>query len=30
MMAVAGLFEWMLVGTVIGLVYRVNRAPRVS
>ena len=29
MMAVAGLFEWILVGTVIGLVYRVDRAPRV-
>ena len=28
MMAVAGIVEWILVGTVIGAVYRVERAPR--
>ena len=28
MMAVAGFVEWILVGTVIGAVYRVARAPR--
>jgi hypothetical protein len=28
MMAVAGVVEWILVGTVIGAVYRVRRAPR--
>ena len=28
MMAVAGFVEWVLVGTVIGAVYRVARAPR--
>ena len=27
-MAVAGFVEWILVGTVIGAVYRVARAPR--
>jgi hypothetical protein len=26
-MAVAGVVEWTLVGTVIGAVYRVERAP---
>jgi hypothetical protein len=30
MMAVAGVVEWVLVGTVIGAVYRVTRAPRVA
>lgn len=30
MMAVAGLIEWILVGTVIGAVYRVARAPRAA
>jgi hypothetical protein len=30
MMAVAGFFEWVLVGTVIGAVYRVQRGARVS
>jgi hypothetical protein len=28
MMAVAGFVEWILVGTVIGAVYRVGRGPR--
>jgi hypothetical protein len=28
MMAAAGLVEWILVGSVIGAVYRVERAPR--
>jgi amino acid permease len=28
MMAVAGIVEWILVGTVIGAVYRVQRTPR--
>ena len=28
MMAVAGIVEWILVGTVIGAVYRVERGPR--
>ena len=28
MMAAAGLVEWILVGTIIGVVYRVERAPR--
>lgn len=28
MMAAAGIVEWILVGTVIGAVYRVERAPR--
>jgi len=30
MMAVAGFFEWVLVGIVIGAVYRVQRGARVS
>jgi hypothetical protein len=28
MMAAAGIVEWILVGTIIGVVYRVERAPR--
>jgi hypothetical protein len=28
MIAVAGVVEWILVGTVIGAIYRVERAPR--
>jgi hypothetical protein len=28
MMAAAGIVEWILVGTVIGVVYRVERGPR--
>lgn len=28
MMAAAGVVEWILVGTIIGVVYRVERAPR--
>jgi hypothetical protein len=28
MMAAAGVVEWILVGTVIGAVYRAERAPR--
>jgi hypothetical protein len=28
MMAVAGIVEWVLVGTVIGAVYRLERGPR--
>ena len=30
MMAAAGFVEWILVGTVIGAVYRVARAPRAA
>jgi len=30
MMAVAGIVEWILVGTVIGVVYRVERRPQAS
>ncbi len=30
LMAVAGLFEWIIVGTVIGAVYRVNRGSRAA
>jgi hypothetical protein len=30
MMAVAGIVEWILVGTVIGAVYRVERGPRAN
>jgi len=30
MVAVAGIVEWILVGTVIGVVYRVERRPQAS